>query len=157
MKDKKPIAENDKSIFIFISVIGFFSLFVGVYWLKSLSLRWLGVFYISTLIFMIVLGVVMLIILPRNAIVQENENFIVYQGIFKEIIPLCNILKVELAQLQRGEKKKKNGGIILTVKPQEGEERKLHLLVKNKEQVVERIKEILERFSVSLKIEPTII
>lgn len=156
MKDKKPIAENDKSIFIFISVIGFFSLFVGVYWLKSLSLRWLGVFYISTLIFMIVLGVVMLIILPRNAIVQENENFIVYQGIFKEIIPLCNILKVELAQLQRGEKKKKNGGIILTVKPQEGEERKLHLLVKNKEQVVERIKEILERFSVSLKIEPTI-
>ena len=157
MKDKKIIAKSDKSIFVFISVISFISLFVALNWLRNPSLRWIGIFFVSTLIFMFVLGVVMLIILPNNAIVQEEENFIIYQGIFKEIIPLSNILKAELAQLERGKKDKKNGGIVLTVKTKEGEERKLNLIVKDKGQVFERIKEILESVSICQNVEPIII
>ena len=156
MKDKNIIAKSDKSSFVFISVISFISLFVALNWLRNPSLRWIGIFFVSTIIFMFVLGVVMLIILPRNAIEQEKENLIIYQGFFKEIIPLTDILKVELAQLGRGEKQKKNGGIVLTVKMKEREETEFHLVVKEREQVLERIKEMIKSISVSPEIQPTI-
>lgn len=157
MKDKNIIAKSDKSFFLFISVISFASLFIHFNWLKIPSLRWVGIFFVSTVIFTFVLGVVMLIILPRNVILQEKENLIIYQGLFKEMIPLSDILKVEPAQLQHGEKIKKNGGIILTVKVKEGEETKFHLLVKDKEQVVQKISQIIESVSEFPKVEPTII
>ena len=156
MKDKNIIAKSDKSFFLFISVISFASLFIHFNWIKIPSLRWVGIFFVSTLIFMFVLGVVMLIILPNNVILQEQENLVVYQGMFKEKIALADLLQVELAQLQSGKKRKKNGGIVLTIKIKEGEETKLHLLVKDKEQVVKKIKEILENVPISSKIESSI-
>ena len=156
MKDKNIIAKSDKSFFLFLSLINFASLFIAFYFIKSPSLRWFGIFYISTLIFMLVLSVVMLIILPNNVILQEQENLVVYQGMFKEKIALTDLLQVELAQLQSGKNRKKNGGIVLTIKIKEGEETKLHLLVKDKEQVVKKIKEIIENISLSSRNEATI-
>lgn len=156
MKDKNIIAKSDKSFFLFLSLINFASLFIHFNWIKIPSLRWVGIFFISTLIFMFVLGVVMLIILPNNVILQEQENLVVYQGMFKEKIALADLLQVELAQLQSGKNRKKNGGIVLTIKINEGEETKLHLLVKDKEQVVKKIKEILENVPISSKIESSI-
>ncbi len=156
MKDKTPIAKSDKSLYVFISLISFFSLFIALYWLKNPSIRWFGIFYVSTLIFMFLLGVVMLIIMPKNAILQEEENFIIYQGIFKEVVPLSDILKVETAQTLRGEKSKKNGAIVLTVKMENDDERKIQVLVKDKEGVLKRITELIEIVSASRKIETRI-
>ena len=156
MKDKTPIAKSDKSLYVFISLISFFSLFIALYWLKNPSIRWFGIFYVSTLIFMFLLGVVMLIIMPKNAILQEEENFIIYQGIFKEVVPLSDILKVETAQTLRGEKSKKNGAIVLTVKMENDDERKIQVLVKDKEDVLKRITELIEIVSASRKIETRI-
>ena len=156
MKDKNIIAKSDKSFFLFISVISFASLFIHFNWLKIPSLRWVGIFFVSTLIFMFVLGIVMFVILPNNVILQEQENLVVYQGMFKEKISLTDLLQVELTRLQRGEKKKKNGGIILTAKTENGGETKINVMVKDKEQVVKKIREIIENISLSSRNEATI-
>lgn len=156
MKDKNIIARSDKSFFLFLSLINFAGLFIAFYFIKSPSLRWFGIFYISTLIFMLVLSVVMLIILPNNVILQEQENLVVYQGMFKEKIALTDLLQVEITQLQRGEKRKKNGGIILTAKTENGGEAKINVIVKDKEQVVKKISKIIENISLSSRNEATI-
>ena len=154
MKDKNIIAKNDKSFFLFISLISFASLFIQVYWLTIPSLRWVGIFFISTLIFMFVLGIVMFVILPKNAIVQEQENLVVYQGLFKESISFSDVLKVEFACVKRD--KKKNGGIILTAKSENGGEKKFSLTVKDKEQAVQKIREMIQEISLSSRMEATI-
>ena len=156
MKDKNTIAKSDKSFFLFITVISFASLFIHFNWLKIPSLRWVGIFFVSTLIFIFVLGVVMLIILPNNVILQDQENLVVYQGMFKEKIALTDLLQVELAQVWRGEKRKKNGGIMLTAKTENGGETKINVMVKDKEQVVKKIREIIDNISLSSRNEDTI-
>ena len=156
MKEKTPIAKSDKSLYVFISLISFFSLFFALNFLKNPSIRWFGIFYLSTLIFIFLLGVVMLMIMPTNAILQEEEKFIIYQGIFKEVVPMSNILKAEPTQLPRGGKNKKNGTIVLTVKMENEDERKIQVLVKDKEDALKRIKECIETVSELLKTEPTI-
>ena len=98
----------------------------------------------------------MFAILPNHVIVQENEKIIVYQSVFKKIISLYDIIKVEIAPLQKGEKEKKNGVIILTVKKANGEEEEVQVSVQDKKQVVERIKEIIQSVAVSPKSEPAI-
>ena len=156
MNDKNPIAKADKTLILFILIMGIIGISLSFNVLRNFSLRWFGIFFISTNIFIVLWGIAMFAILPNHVIVQENEKIIVYQSVFKKIISLYDIIKVEIAPLQKEEKEKKNGVIILTVKKANGEEEEVQVSVQDKKQVVERIKEIIQSVAVSPKSEPAI-
>ena len=139
-KEREIIAKNNsKKFFVFVLVVFLVSLPTSFNFLKNPDFRWVGIFFISVIIFTVLFSLIMLIILPNYAIVKEEENVIIWQGIFKTVLPIETILNVEIVPLQNGEIMSKNGNILIKVKNESNEGKVFTINVKNKEEVVERL------------------
>ena len=139
-KEREVIAKNNhKKFFIFVLVAFLVSLPTSFNFLKNPDFRWVGIFFMSGIIFIVIFSLIMLIILPNYAIVKEREKLIIWQGIFKTVLPIETILGVEIVPLQNGEIMSKNGNILIKVKNESNEGKVFTINVKNKEEVVERL------------------
>ena len=139
-KEREIIAKNNSKKFcVFVLVIFLVSLPTSFNFLKNPDFRWLGIFFMSGFIFTIIFSLIMVIILPNYAIVKERENLIIWQGIFKTVLPIETILNVEIVPLQNGEIMSKNGNILIKVKNESNEGKVFTINVKNKEEVVKRL------------------
>ncbi len=139
-KEKEVIAKNnDKKIFIFVLVAFIVSLPTSFNFLKNPDFRWLGIFFMSVIIFTLIFSLIMLIILPNYAIVKERENLIIWQGIFKTVLPIETISNVEIVSLQNGEIMSKHGNIAIKARDLNEQEKTFTINVKNKIEVVERL------------------
>ena len=139
-KEREIIAKNNsKKFFVFVLVIFLVSLPTSFNFLKNPDFRWLGIFFISGIIFAIVFSLIMLIIFPNYAIVKERENLIIWQGIFKSVLPIETILNVEIVPLKNGEIVSKHGNIVIKAKDLHTQEKTFTINVKNKIEVVERL------------------
>lgn len=143
---KTIIAKRDKTVFWFILVLTFLSWLISykniISFLNS-DFRLFGIFYIaglSIITFVTILGV---ILLPNATIIKKDESLIIYKGVFKKIIDLNNVLSAELAPIQKNEKISKNGNVILRVKTESGEEIILITQVKDKENAVKQINDLI--------------
>ena len=139
-KEREIIAKNNgKKFFVFVLVVFLISLPTSFTFLKNPDFRWVGIFFVSVIIFTIVFSLLMLIILPNYAIVKQGENLIVWQGMFKTVFPIETILKVEIVPLRNGEIVSKHGNIAIKVKDSNGQEKAFTLNVKNKIEIVEQL------------------
>ena len=145
-KERENIAKNNsKKVFVFVLVGFLVSLPISFNFLRNPDFRWLGIFFISVIIFTIIFSLIMLIIFPNYAIVKERENLIIWQGIFKTILPIETILNVEIIPLQNGEIVSKHGNIIIKAKDSDEQEKIFTVNVKNKIEVVERLNLIINQ------------
>ncbi|MBR2341733.1 MAG: hypothetical protein IKA72_04930 [Clostridia bacterium] len=139
-KEREVIAKNNhKKFIIFVLVAFLVSLPTSFNFLKNPDFRWLGIFFMSVIIFTVIFSLIMVIILPNYAIVKERENLIIWQGIFKTVLQIKTISNVEIVPLQNGEIMSKNGNILIKVKNESNEGKVFTINVKNKEEVVERL------------------
>ena len=139
-KEREVIAKNNhKKFIIFVLVAFLVSLPTSFNFLKNPDFRWVGIFFMSVIIFTIIFSLIMVIILPNYAIVKERENLIIWQGIFKTVLQIKTISNVEIIPLQNGEIMSKNGNILVKVKNESNEGKVFTINVKNKEEVVERL------------------
>ena len=139
-KEREIIAKNNSKKFcVFVLVIFLVSLPTSFNFLKNPDFRWLGIFFMSGIIFTIIFSLIMLIIFPNYAIVKERENLIIWQGIFKTVLQIKTISNVEIVPLHNGEIMSKNGNILIKVKNESNEGKVFTINVKNKEEVVERL------------------
>ena len=139
-KEREIIAKNNsKKFFVFVLVVFLVSLPTSFNFLKNPDFRWVGIFFISVIIFTVLFSLIMLIILPNYAIVKEEENVIIWQGIFKTVVPIKTISIVEIIPLQNGEVMSKHGNIAIKVKNLNEPEKTYTVNVKNKIEIVERL------------------
>lgn len=139
-KEREVIAKNNhKKFIIFVLVAFLVSLPTSFNFLKNPDFRWLGIFFMSGIIFTIIFSLIMVIILPNYAIVKERENLIIWQGIFKTVLPIETILNVEIVPLQNGEIVSKHGNIAIKAKDLHTQEKTFTINVKNKIEVVEQL------------------
>ena len=139
-KEREVIAKNNhKKFTIFVLVAFLVSLPTSFNFLKNPDFRWVGIFFMSVIIFTVIFSLIMVIILPNYAIVKERENLIIWQGIFKTVLQIKTISNVEIVPLQNGEIMSKNGNILIKVKNESNEGKVFTINVKNKEEVVERL------------------
>ena len=139
-KEREVIAKNNhKKFIIFVLVAFLVSLPTSFNFLKNPDFRWVGIFFMSVIIFTVIFSLIMVIILPNYAIVKERENLIIWQGIFKTVLQIKTISNVEIIPLQNGEIMSKNGNILVKVKNESNEGKVFTINVKNKEEVVERL------------------
>ena len=139
-KEREVIAKNNhKKLIIFVLVTFLVSLPTSFNFLVEPDFRWVGIFFMSVIIFTVIFSLIMVIILPNYAIVKERENLIIWQGIFKTVLQIKTISNVEIAPLQNGEIMSKNGNILIKVKNESNEGKVFTINVKNKEEVVERL------------------
>lgn len=139
-KEREVIAKNNhKKFIIFVLVAFLVSLPTSFNFLKNPDFRWVGIFFMSVIIFTVIFSLIMVIILPNYAIVKERENLIIWQGIFKTVLQIKTISNVEIVPLQNGEIMSKNGNILIKVKNESNEGIVFTINVKNKEEVVERL------------------
>ncbi len=139
-KEREVIAKNNhKKFIIFVLVAFLVSLPTSFNFLKNPDFRWVGIFFMSVIIFTVIFSLIMVIILPNYAIVKERENLIIWQGIFKTVLQIKTISNVEIVPLQNGEIMSKNGNILIKVKNESNEGKVFTINVKNKEEVVERL------------------
>lgn len=139
-KEREMIAKsNGKKFFVFILLAVLVSLPTWFTLLKKPELRWVGIFFISVIIFVSLFCLIMLIMIPKYAIVKEDDKIIIRLGVFKEIILIQTIIGAEIAPLKNGEIVSKNGNILIKVKNESNEEKVFTINVKNKEEVVERL------------------
>ena len=139
-REREIIAKNNSKKFcVFVLVVFLVSLPTSFNFLKNPDFRWLGIFFISGIIFTIVFSLIMLIIFPNYAIVKERENLIIWQGIFKSVLPIETILNVEIVPLKNGEIVSKHGNIIIKAKVSNEQEKMFMINVKNKIEIVERL------------------
>ena len=139
-KEREIIAKNNsKKFFVFVLVVFLVSLPISFNFLKNPDWRWFGIFFISVIIFTVLFSLIMLIILPNYAIVKEEENIIVWQGMFKTVVPIETISTVEIMPLQNGEVMSKHGNIAIKVKDLNEQEKTFRVNVKNKVEIVERL------------------
>ena len=139
-KEREVIAKNNhKKFIIFVLVAFLVSLPTSFNFLKNPDFRWVGIFFMSVIIFTVIFSLIMVIILPNYAIVKERENLIIWQGIFKTVLQIKTISNVEIVPLQNGGIMSKNGNILIKVKNESNEGKVFTINVKNKEEVVERL------------------
>ena len=139
-KEREVIAKNNhKKFIIFVLVAFLVSLPTSFNFLKNPDFRWVGIFFMSVIIFTVIFSLIMVIILPNYAIVKERENLIIWQGIFKTVLQIKTISNVEIVPLQNGEMMSKNGNILIKVKNESDEGKVFTINVKNKEEVAERL------------------
>lgn len=139
-KEREVIAKNNhKKFIIFVLVAFLVSLPTSFNFLKNPDFRWLGIFCMSVIIFTVIFSLIMVIILPNYAIVKERENLIIWQGIFKSVLPIETILNVEIVPLKNGEIVSKHGNIIIKAKVSNEQEKMFMINVKNKIEIVERL------------------
>ena len=139
-KEREIIAKNNgKKFFVFVSGGVLISLPASFNILKNPDYRWVGIFFVSVIIFTIIFSLIALIILPNYAIVKEGGNLILHQGLFKTVLPIETISSVEIAPLQNGEIMSTHGNIIIKAKGSNEQEETFIINVKNKIEVVERI------------------
>lgn len=139
-KEREVIAKNNhKKFIIFVLVAFLVSLPTSFNFLKNPDFRWVGIFFMSVIIFTVIFSLIMVIILPNYAIVKERENLIIWQGIFKTVLQIKTISNVEIVPLQNGEIMSKNGNILIKVKNESNEGKVFTINLKNKEEVVERL------------------
>ena len=143
---KTVIAKRDKSVFYFFLVIVLVSLLINGFnipkFLNS-GLRWFGIMFIVVLSFITLTSLVCLLFLPNATIIKEDDNLIVYKGVFKKKIALKSVLSADLASLQIEKKESKNGNILLKIKTENGEEDLIIPQVKDKKKAVERLNELI--------------
>ena len=145
-KEREVIAKNNhKKFIIFVLVAVLVSLPTSFNFLKNPDFRWVGIFFMSVIIFTVIFSLIMVIILPNYAIVKERENLIIWQGIFKTVLQIKTISNVEIVPLQNGEIMSKNGNILIKVKNESNEGKVFTINVKNKEEVVERLNLIINQ------------
>lgn len=145
-KETEIIAKNNyKKFFIFVLIAVLVSLPTSFYFLKSPDFRWLGIFFTSCIIFTIILSLLMLIILPSNAIVKEGENIILSLGVFKEVVPIKRITSVEVLPLKNLEIMSKHGNIIIKAKDLNEQGKTFTVNVKDKAEVVERVNALINQ------------
>ena len=143
---KTVIAKRDKTVFWFILILSLVSWLISIKNIISFlntEWHWLGIVYIVGLSIITFCSVFLVFFLPNATIIQENENLIIYQGIFKKVFNLNSVLSAELAPLQKNEKVSKNGSIILRVKTVNGQESLLIGQVKDKENAVKQINDLI--------------
>lgn len=139
-KEREVIAKNNhKKFIIFVLVAFLVSLPTSFNFLKNPDFRWVGIFFMSVIIFTVIFSLIMVIILPNYAIVKEREKLIIWQGIFKTVLQIKTISNVEIVPLKNGEIMSKNGNILIKVKNESNEGKVFTINVKNKEEVVERL------------------
>ena len=139
-KEREVIAKNNHKKFIIFALVAFLvSLPTSFNFLKNPDFRWVGIFFMSVIIFTVIFSLIMVIILPNYAIVKERENLIIWQGIFKTVLQIKTISNVEIVPLKNGEIMSKNGNILIKVKNESNEGKVFTINVKNKEEVVERL------------------
>ena len=139
-KEREVIAKNNhKKFIIFVLVAFLVSLPTSFNFLKNPDFRWVGIFFMSGIIFTVIFSLIMVIILPNYAIVKERENLIIWQGIFKSVLPIKTILNVEIVPLKNGEIVSKHGNIIIKAKVSNEQEKMFMINVKNKIEIVERL------------------
>lgn len=145
-KEREIIAKNNyKKFFIFVLIAFLVSLPTSFNFLKNPDSRWLGIFFTSCIIFTIIFSLLMLIILPSNAIVKEGENIILSLGIFKEVVPIKRITSVEVLPLKNGEMMSKHGNIVIKAKDSNEQEKTFTVNVKEKAEVVERLNLLIKQ------------
>lgn len=139
-KEREVIAKNNhKKFIIFVLVAFLVSLPISFNFLKSPDFRWVGIFFMSVIIFTVIFSLIMVIILPNYAIVKERENLIIWQGIFKTVLQIKTISNVEIVPLKNGEIVSKHGNIIIKAKVSNEQEKMFMINVKNKIEIVERL------------------
>ena len=137
---KEIIAKNNhKKFFVFVLFAFLVSLPISFNFLKIPDFRWVGIFFVSIIIFTVIFSLIMLIIFPNYSIVKEGKNIIVWQGIFRNVIPIENISNVEVLPLKNGEVMSKHGNIAIKVKDLDEQEKTFTVNVKNKIEIVERL------------------
>ena len=143
---KTVIAKRDKSVFYFFLVIVLVSLLINGFSIPKFlnsGLRWFGIMFIVVLSFITLTSLVCLLFLPNATIIKEDDNLIVYKGVFKKKIALKSVLSADLASLQIEKKESKNGNILLKIKTENGEEDLIIPQVKDKKKAVERLNELI--------------
>lgn len=139
-KEREIIAKNNmKKFFAFVLIAFLVSLPTSFNFLKTPNLRWVGIFFMSIIIFTVIFSLIMLIILPNYAIVKERENLIIWQGIFKTVLPIETISNVGIVPLKNVEIKSKHGDIAIKARDLNEQEKTFTINVKNKIEVVERL------------------
>ena len=145
-KEREIIAKNNiKKFFVFVLIVFLVSLPTSFKILKNPDFRWFGIFFISVIIFTVLFSLIMLIILPNYAIVKEGRNIIVWQGMFKTVVPIETISTVEIIPLQNGEVMSKHGNIAIKVKDLNEQEKTFTVNVKNKIEIVEKLKLLINQ------------
>ena len=99
--------------------------------------------FLVVLSFITLTSLVCLLFLPNATIIKEDDNLIVYKGVFKKKIALKSVLSADLASLQIEKKESKNGNILLKIKTENGEEDLIIPQVKDKKKAVERLNELI--------------
>ncbi len=143
---KTIIAKRDKNIFWFILFMVLFSCLVSGYTIvKSLTtdFRWIGIFAIVCLSFITLISLVSLIALPNAVIIKEDENIIIYQGVFKKTIGFASVISAEVAPIHPKEKESKSGSILLKIKTENGQEDILIHQIKDKKNAVEQFNKLI--------------
>jgi hypothetical protein len=139
-KEREIIAKNNiKKFFAFVLIAFLISLPTSFNFLKTPDFRWLGIFFMSVIIFTIIFSLIMLIALPNYAIVKERENLIIWQGIFKTVLPIETISGVEIVPLKNGGIMSKHGNIAIKARDLNKQEKTFTINVKNKIEVVEQL------------------
>ena len=146
-KEREMIAKNNgKKFFVFILLAVLVGLPTWFTFLRNPELRWVGIWFVSVVIFTSLFCLLILIILPKYAIVKQDDKIIISVGILKETILISTVISVEVAPLKEGSVVSKNGNILIKIKNENEEEKVFTVNVKNKEEVVERLNLLINNF-----------
>ena len=144
--EKEIIAKsNYRSLLIFAAVACLVSIPSSFTFLEDPDFRWLGIFFMSGMIFVIVWSLISMFIFPKSSIVKEGGNLIVYPGIFPSTLPIDSISSVRILPFWKGENVFKHGFIEIKAKAANGKEKTFSIDVKNRAEIVERLNVLINQ------------
>ena len=145
-REREIIAKSNlKSFFLLIFGLSIIGLPIWSRFLEKADTRWLGIFFVSSIIFMALLSLSSFIIFPNEVIWKEDEEITVRLGVFfKEKLAVTSITGAEVVPHKNGDRVSNHGYIQIKTVNENGEERTINISVQNKVEVVEKITALIK-------------